>query len=196
MRSISLGRVGGAVRILLNGHFVFQSGALDQGYWPDGVYTAPTDAALRFDIEAAKRLGYDMLRMHVKVEPDRWYYWADKLGMLVWQDMPNLPIAGAARADCGRARPSSAASSSAIVTQLRIASVDRRVGAVQRGLGPVRSRRRSRGRSSVLDPTRLVDTESGSANCCARDRVAHQRHPRLPISTSGRSRSPPIGERR
>ena len=66
MRSISLGRVGGSVRILLNGHFLFQSGALDQGYWPDGLYTAPTDAALRFDLESAKQLGYDMLRMHVE----------------------------------------------------------------------------------------------------------------------------------
>jgi hypothetical protein len=92
MRSITLGRVGGVVRMLLNGRFVFETGALDQGYWPDGPYTAPTDAALRFDIEAAKRLGYDMLRKHVKVEPDRWYYWADRLGILVWQDMPSTPI--------------------------------------------------------------------------------------------------------
>jgi hypothetical protein len=79
----------GVNRILLNGEFVMQVGPLDQGFWPDGIYTAPTDAALRFDIEMTKKLGFNMARKHVKVEPDRWYYWADKLGLLVWQDMPS-----------------------------------------------------------------------------------------------------------
>ena len=89
MRKISLGKdAQGQTRILLNNKFVFQVGALDQGYWPDGIYTAPTDAALRYDIEAAKKFGLNLLRKHAKVEPDRWYYWTDKLGMLVWQDMP------------------------------------------------------------------------------------------------------------
>ena len=73
---------------LLNGKFVFQVGPLDQGFWPDGLYTAPTDEALRYDIEVTKQLGFNMIRKHVKVEPARWYYWADKLGLLVWQDMP------------------------------------------------------------------------------------------------------------
>src|SRR3954451_12001317 len=90
MRSISLGKgTDGKVRTLLNGKFVMQVGTLDQGFWPDGIYTAPTDAALRFDLEAHKRLGFNMVRKHVKVEPDRWYYWADRLGLLVWQDMPS-----------------------------------------------------------------------------------------------------------
>ena len=89
MRKISLGKdAQGRTRIFLNNKFVFQVGALDQGYWPDGIYTAPTDEALRYDIQAAKRFGFNLLRKHAKVEPDRWYYWADKLGMLVWQDMP------------------------------------------------------------------------------------------------------------
>jgi hypothetical protein len=89
MRKISLGKdAQNRTRILLNNQFVFQVGALDQGYWPDGIYTAPTDAALRYDIEIAKKLGYNLLRKHAKVEPSRWYYWTDKLGMLVWQDMP------------------------------------------------------------------------------------------------------------
>lgn len=89
MRKISLGQdEKGQTRILLNNRFVFEVGALDQGYWPDGIYTAPTDAALRYDIEAAKKFGLNLLRKHAKVEPDRWYYWTDKLGMLVWQDMP------------------------------------------------------------------------------------------------------------
>jgi hypothetical protein len=79
----------GRLRLRLNGQFVFQMGPLDQGFWPDGLYTAPTDAALRYDIEVAKQLGFNMARKHVKIEPERWYYWCDKLGYLVWQDMPS-----------------------------------------------------------------------------------------------------------
>jgi len=90
LRQISLGKdAAGRTVILFNGKPLFQVGLLDQGFWPDGLYTAPTDAALRFDIEQTKRLGYNLIRKHVKVEPDRWYYWADKLGILVWQDMPS-----------------------------------------------------------------------------------------------------------
>ena len=96
MRKIELRSDGKVLRPLLNGKFVFQMGALDQGYWPDGLYTAPTDEALRYDIETAKKLGFNLLRKHAKVEPARWYYYCDHLGMLVWQDMvqgynPNLP---------------------------------------------------------------------------------------------------------
>jgi hypothetical protein len=90
MRSVSLGVVDGKLRALLNGKFVFQMGPLDQGYWPDGVYTAPTDEALQFDLKTAKQLGFNLVRKHAKVEPQRWYYWADKLGLLVWQDMPSM----------------------------------------------------------------------------------------------------------
>jgi hypothetical protein len=79
----------GVNRTLLNGKFVMQIGPLDQGFWPDGIYTAPSDNALRNDIEMIKKLGFNMARKHVKVEPERWYYWADKLGLLVWQDMPS-----------------------------------------------------------------------------------------------------------
>ncbi len=90
MRKISLGKgPDGVLRLLLNDKALFQFGPLDQGFWPDGIYTAPTDEALRYDIEVTKRLGFNMIRKHVKIEPERWYYWADKLGILVWQDMPS-----------------------------------------------------------------------------------------------------------
>ena len=90
MRKISLGTdERGFLRLCLNNAPLFQIGPLDQGWWPDGLYTAPTDAALRYDIETIKALGMNMLRKHVKVEPDRLYYWCDKLGLLVWQDMPS-----------------------------------------------------------------------------------------------------------
>ena len=90
MRKILLGKdENGFSRIFLNDKPLFQHGLLDQGFWPDGLYTAPTDEALRYDIEVTKRLGFNLIRKHVKVEPDRWYYWCDKLGMLVWQDMPS-----------------------------------------------------------------------------------------------------------
>ena len=79
----------GFTRMALNDQCVFEIGTLDQGFWPDGIYTAPTDAALRSDIEFLKRAGFNFTRKHVKVEPDRWYYWCDKLGLLVWQDMPS-----------------------------------------------------------------------------------------------------------
>ncbi len=79
----------GYARITLNGKPYFQRGLLDQGYWPDGLYTAPTDEAMKSDIETAKRLGFNMLRKHIKVEPARWYYYCDKIGILVWQDMPS-----------------------------------------------------------------------------------------------------------
>jgi len=79
----------GINRLCLNNEVLFQFGPLDQGWWPDGLYTAPTDEALKYDIEVLNKLGMNMLRKHVKVEPDRLYYWCDKLGLLVWQDMPS-----------------------------------------------------------------------------------------------------------
>ena len=90
MRSVGLVRDSvGRAHIALNGQRVFQVGPLDQGWWPDGLYTAPTDAALRWDLEITKQLGFNMTRKHIKVEPARWYYHADRLGLAVWQDMPS-----------------------------------------------------------------------------------------------------------
>lgn len=89
MRKISIVEDGGFKKIFLNNKFLYQMGVLDQGFWPDGIYTAPTDDALKCDIEQAKAMGFNLIRKHIKVESQRWYYWADKLGMLVWQDMPS-----------------------------------------------------------------------------------------------------------
>ncbi len=166
MRSITLGRVGGATRILLNGKFLFETGALDQGYWPDGLYTPPTDAAMRFDILAAKRLGYDMLREHQKVQPDRWYYWADRLGILVWQDMPAMRVPEPDRTR----RPAEQAGFRAELARDRppapLRSIDRGLGARSTKAGISSTPPASRARSSASIRRRSVDTDSGSANCC------------------------------
>ena len=141
MRSIAVGKdEHGVPRPMLNGKPIMLPGALDQGYWPDGVYTAPTDAALRFDIEAAKRLGLVAIRKHLKIEPERYYYWADRLGLLILQDFPS----GQRRRSVHR--PSHFAGS---LNRLRNgtaapdpepleSSFDHRLGAVQRRLGAAR----------------------------------------------------------
>ena len=89
MRKVSLGTNDGFLKMFINNQFTFEFGPLDQGFWPDGIYTAPTDLALKSDLELEKALGFNMVRKHIKVEPQRWYYWADRLGLLVWQDMPS-----------------------------------------------------------------------------------------------------------
>lgn len=90
MRKISTAKdANGIYRLQLNNKDYFQFGPLDQGWWPDGLYTAPTDEALLFDIKKTKELGFNMIRKHVKVEPDRWFYHCDREGILVWQDMPS-----------------------------------------------------------------------------------------------------------
>jgi len=90
MRDIKLGNVNGVIRPLLNNKFVMQLGLLDQGYWPDGILTPPTEEALKYDIAFTKKAGFNLIRKHMKTEPKRFYYWADKLGLLVWQDMPAI----------------------------------------------------------------------------------------------------------
>ncbi len=87
MRKVSVKRIGEFYRICLNGKPYFQKGLLDQGYWSDGLYTAPSDEAMIYDIETMKKLGFNTLRKHIKIEPLRWYYHCDRLGMLVWQDL-------------------------------------------------------------------------------------------------------------
>jgi hypothetical protein len=164
MRSIGKAVVGGTLRPVLNGKFVFQLGTLDQGFWPDGIYTAPTDEALRFDLERQKALGFNMVRKHIKVEPARWFYWADRLGLMVWQDMPALDSVGDTPA------PSHANYESElrrIVDQLKgITSIVQWIP-FNEGWGEYDNQRivdlvRS------IDSTRLIDHNSGS-NCCISD---------------------------
>ncbi|MEU1476616.1 PA14 domain-containing protein [Streptomyces sp. NPDC005760] len=90
MRSIAVEKVNGTPRTVLNGEPVFMMATLDQGFWPDGLHTAPTDEALAYDLRVHKQLGFNAVRKHIKVEPDRWFYWADRLGLMVWQDMPAM----------------------------------------------------------------------------------------------------------
>jgi hypothetical protein len=159
----------GRPRIALNGRTTFLHGPLDQGYWPDGIYTAPTDAALKSDLDRIKELGMNFVRKHAKVEPARWYYWADKLGLLVWQDMPSLDVS--LRIPVGPApEPPPAAKANferellAMIDQLR--SVTSIVGWVpfNEGWGEFDTARIA-GVVKAADPTRMVNANSG-VNCC------------------------------
>ena len=136
MREISYRKdASGHKRMCLNGEPLFQYGPLDQGWWPDGLYTAPSDEALAFDIQKTKDFGFNMIRKHVKVEPARWYWHCDRLGMLVWQDMPSIEdnhenVWGNRAYDTGTDYP---------VTQEGQDNYYKEWGeAVQRGLGTVR----------------------------------------------------------
>jgi Glycosyl hydrolases family 2, sugar binding domain/Concanavalin A-like lectin/glucanases superfamily/Glycosyl hydrolases family 2 len=163
MRSIGLARVGGVVRPVLNGRFAFQIGVLDQGFWPDGLYTAPTDAALRSDLVATKGLGFNTVRKHLKVEPQRWYYWADRLGLLVWQDMPNPPPYRPVRA---RARRQFEYELDQMVHQHRSSPAIAVWTVFNEGWGEWDVARLT-DEVGRWDPSRLVDGQSGGANCCA-----------------------------
>ncbi|GHG45927.1 MULTISPECIES: LamG-like jellyroll fold domain-containing protein [Amycolatopsis] len=162
LRTVGLGKTAdGKQRMLLNGKFVMQVGPLDQGFWPDGIYTAPTDAALKFDLEQEKALGFNMVRKHIKVEPDRWYYYADKLGLMVWQDMPAMK---------DDVEPSAASRVTFESEMKRMIDQHRSFPSIvswvpfNEGWGDYEV-----GRIADLvkswDPTRLVNAESG-VNCC------------------------------
>ena len=143
----------GRPRIALNGKITFLHGPLDQGFWPDGIYTAPTDEALKFDLEQIKAMGMNFVRKHGKVEPARWYYWADKLGLMVWQDMPSLDVSldipvGPAPDPVPAAKANfehGAVGDGGPAAQRHL---DHRVGGVQRGLGRVRHRQGRQRRES------------------------------------------------
>ncbi|HEY4146765.1 glycoside hydrolase family 2 protein [Pinirhizobacter sp.] len=164
MRTMKLAKVGKFLRPVLNGKFVFQMGALDQGFWPDGIYTAPTDEALRSDIDKAKAMGLNLLRKHIKIEPQRWYYWADHLGILVWQDMP---------ATRDHHVPDSAGKKQfehelhTIIEQLRNTTSIVTWVPMNEGWGEYDPDRLA-DEVKKQDPTRLVSNNSGS-NCCGFD---------------------------
>jgi hypothetical protein len=159
----------GRPRIALNGKITFLHGPLDQGYWPDGIYTAPTDDALKFDLQQIKALGMNFVRKHAKVEPARWYYWADKLGLMVWQDMPSLSVSldipvGPAPDPVPAAKANFERELSAMIDQLR--SVTSIVGWVpfNEGWGEFDTARIVNA-VKAQDPTRMVNANSG-VNCC------------------------------
>ncbi|MGV0852699.1 sugar-binding domain-containing protein [Mycolicibacterium phlei] len=159
----------GRPRIALNNKITFLHGPLDQGYWPDGIYTAPTDDALRFDLERTKALGMNFVRKHAKVEPARWYYWTDKLGLLVWQDMPSLDVSldipvGPAPDPSPAAKANFERELVEMIDQLR--SVTSIVGWVpfNEGWGEFDTARIA-GVAKSADPTRMVNANSG-VNCC------------------------------
>jgi beta-galactosidase/beta-glucuronidase len=106
MRKVEVRKdTSGTPRIFVNNEPLFLFGPLDQGFWPDGIYLAPTDGALRSDLEYEKTIGCNLVRKHVKVEPQRWYYWADKLGLLVWQDFPSPQDFSQKRGSSDHTRP-------------------------------------------------------------------------------------------
>ncbi|MGW4489051.1 glycoside hydrolase family 2 protein [Amycolatopsis sp. NPDC004368] len=159
----------GRSRIALNGRITFLHGPLDQGYWPDGGYTAPSDDALRFDLEKTKELGFNFVRKHVKVEPARWYHWADRLGLLVWQDMPSLVVSfdgppGPAPDPVPEGKERFEAELREMVRQLRnVPSIIAWVP-FNEGWGEFDTARIA-DLVKELDPTRLVAANSG-VNCC------------------------------
>ena len=162
LRSLRTGKdAKGNTRLFLNGKVTMLPMALDQGFWPDGIYTAPTDDALRFDLEALKKLGL-YPRKHVKVEPDRWYYWADKLGVLVLQDMPT-----GAEGDPSTDKPTSPEAAAQCETEMRTLIQQRwnhpsiiSWNMFNEGWGQ-HDTVATAAWAKQLDPTRLIDEASG-----------------------------------
>ncbi|GGN06209.1 hypothetical protein FHR83_001520 [Actinoplanes campanulatus] len=166
MREVGTKLVNGVLRPTLNGEFVFQAGTLDQGYWPDGLYTAPTDAALQFDLQKHKDLGFNMVRKHIKVEPARWYYHADRLGLLVWQDIPSTPPFDANRTAAQIAQFETEARE--IIDEHRFSPAVVTYVPFNEGWGEwnLTDTQRVTRDLEAYDPTRLMNPHSGY-NCCA-----------------------------
>jgi beta-galactosidase/beta-glucuronidase len=212
LRTVELGLDGrGKRRILLNGKPYFNDAVLDQGYWPEGIYTAPTDEALASDIERAKELGFNTIRKHVKVESERWYWHCDRLGILVWQDIPSggapmrflysaiLGFAGARLRDDSRLARFGRADASGRSDFEREA--EEIIGFLEsfacivawvpfnEGWGQFESARIAR-TLAERDPSRLVDAASGWYDAGAGDfasRHDYSRKPRPPRATAGPS---------
>ncbi|MER7491246.1 LamG-like jellyroll fold domain-containing protein [Streptomyces pharetrae] len=161
MREIGIEKVGGFRKLVLNGKPVFSLATLDQGFWPDGLYTPPSDAALAFDLKAHKQLGFNAVRKHIKVESPRWFHHADRLGLLVWQDF----VSGDLTSETGR---------KAFVDQGREMVREHRsspsvIGWIVFNEGWGEWNREESGRIAesvkAADPSRVVNAHSG-VNCC------------------------------
>ena len=204
MRKISMARDDkGRLRIQLNNTNYFQLGPLDQGFWPDGLYTAPSDEALRYDIEMTKKLGFNMARKHVKVEPERWYYWADKLGLLVWQDMPSGDRSARWHGPSGydRVEMKRTPESAAIYEKELRALIDGKYNhpcivtwvPFNEGWGQFDTVRILNW-TKELDPTRLVDGASGGNHFPAGDILDHHQYPGPGAPTNVTDRAMVLGE--
>jgi hypothetical protein len=188
VRKISLKRdPQGFVHIALNNESLFQLGALDQGFWPDGIYTAPTDEALESDLRFLKQSGFNLVRKHVKVEPERWYYWCDKLGLLVWQDMPsgnnNIP----------QSRIEFETELAHMITGLRNHPAIVQWVLFNEGWGQYDTERLTSWVKN-LDPTRLVDNASGWVDYQVGDVVDAHTYPDPETPPNEKDRASVIGE--
>lgn len=161
LRTVGVQDVGGFPKLVLNGKPIFSLATLDQGFWPDGLYTAPSDAALRWDIEQTKALGFNAIRKHIKVEPARWYRHADELGVLVWQDFVSATI----RTEAGR----QAWRTEADRTVAQLHNSPAVIGWVVFNEGWGEWDRTATGQIAeqvkAADPSRVVNAHSG-VNCC------------------------------
>ncbi|MEZ4849584.1 MAG: glycoside hydrolase family 2 TIM barrel-domain containing protein [Bacteroidia bacterium] len=165
MRKISLGKdENGQNRILLNNQPYFLRGVLDQGFWPDGLYTPPTDEALKNDILTAKKPGFNLIRKYAKVESRRFYYWCDKLGMLVWQDMPNADgQTGTGAPDINRS-PASASQFRLEIQKMIVAHINHPSIVIWTPFTEGKGQFQTNGMVSFLkfwDQTRLINAASG-----------------------------------
>ncbi|GAA2568824.1 glycoside hydrolase family 2 [Winogradskya consettensis] len=161
MRSIAVQNVGGFQKLVLNGKPVFSLATLDQGFWPDGLYTAPSDEAMLFDLKATKALGFNAIRKHIKVEPARWYRHADELGLLVWQDFVSAAIRTPAGQQAWRTQ--------ADQEMAQLHNSPALIGWVVFNEGWGEWDRTATGRIAeevkAADPSRIVNAHSG-VNCC------------------------------
>ncbi len=185
MRKIALGNDEyGYTRIMLNNQPVFQLGTLDQGWWPDGLLTPPSDAAMLYDMVKLKEMGFNMLRKHIKVEPSRYYYHADTMGLLIWQDMPSgftgkspSHVAADAKEDWERPKESAVQFEKewlAIIDHLRFFPSIVMWVPLNEGWGQYDTKRLAK-LTKEYDPTRLVDAPSGWTDRGAGDvNDAHQ----------------------
>lgn len=167
IRSIGIEKIDGVNRVVLNGKRTYLNSTLDQGYWPDGVYTAPTDEALAWDIQETKDLGFNTIRKHIKVESPRWYHHADEIGMLVWQDMPAAFTGRNAESTSKAVTDQWEKELHAMIDQLR--SVPSVIGWIPFNEGwsewDLDATARVAADIKKDDPTRLLNTHSG-VNCC------------------------------